>query len=418
MPPFNPEEDEIAPLVPDVRQEPPPGGTSRFTAEGLRLEGQAAKSRDNAMDLLGRALANQPEITPSQGFAAALLAAVPTIGGYLAGKAVGRPNIPEGTYFKGVSPGEFSKMFGSSGANAGGAMGAQIGQNAAQGYFNSREEETKQQIPVLAKQAAIEENRAQDLSGQANRMNLAGLEADEWKERLPLQAQKEIQVAEATQEAAARRAKEQYDYERANPRLNTRPPNRFELMSPEQQKAYAEKMSGRDEFGNPTKKQVHISDAVTEKVAAIGNLVDEARLAANEMKGFKSWGELRAASSAAGLDPEAKVARVRALVAAKIKEQSGTAASEAEAKRITGFIMGDESLGPDGVANYLERFAQREAARGHKLITTAETINDPEARKNLFAEPSAGNNTGGSSPLTYEEILAEERSKLRKERGL
>lgn len=179
MDPYNPDEEveRLAPIVPDI--EATPGGRSKFTAEQLRLEQAAEKSRGSAMELLGKALNNQPEITPSQGFAAALLGAIPTIGGYMMGRSIGRPNIPQGVYFDGISPSQFNEQFGSSGANAGGAMGAQIGANAAQGYFNSREEEVKQQIPILQRQALLEAETAEQLSRQAQTINLHGLEAQE-----------------------------------------------------------------------------------------------------------------------------------------------------------------------------------------------------------------------------------------------
>lgn len=252
MPPsfYNPDEEveQLAPLIPDVRQEPVPGGTSRFTAAQLDASRDATKHRDSAMELLGRALSNQPEITPSQGFAASLLAAIPTIGGYLVGKSVGRPNIPAGTYFKGVTPSEFNREFGSSGANAGGAMGAQIGQEASQGYFNKRDQEIKQQIPVLEKQAVIENQAAQQLDSQSQTMNLHGLEAEEWRDRLPLQAKKEMEV----QDHQAAISRGNYKYELEHPKASTN--DFFAGMTPEQKAAYYAKKTGLNSDGTVAQK--------------------------------------------------------------------------------------------------------------------------------------------------------------------
>lgn len=403
MDPYNPDEEveRLAPIVPDI--EATPGGRSKFTAEQLRLEQAAEKSRGSAMELLGKALNNQPEITPSQGFAAALLGAIPTIGGYMMGRSIGRPNIPQGVYFDGISPSQFNEQFGSSGANAGGAMGAQIGGNAAQGYFNSREEEVKQQIPVLAKQAAIEEDRAKQLDQQAQSMNLHGLEAEEWRERLPLQARKEMQVAEAVQAAAAKRERDQYDYERQNPKPSVHRPTIYDNMTEAQKKAHAEKASGVDAAGNPTKDRVQIAKPIIDDITNSRIIIEQAVSTASKMRQFNSWAELRAASAAAGLDPNLAMADARDLVSRVVKRYSGTAASDKERKHIEGFTTGDETLGPQALANYLDGVARRERVAGAMTLDTAETINDPEARKKFFAAPDK------KSDPEYQRILAEKR---------
>lgn len=190
------------------------GMPSGYSNQALKLSGQEAVARENAMNMLRQALSAQTtDISPTQGIASALLAAIPTLGGYMLGKAVGAPKIPEGTYFKGISPGEFNKEF-AGGADAGGLAGSQIGGDAAAGYIKQIKDYGTAQVPILEKMSALEQQRAQQLGTQGEAVTQAGLgqaEADRRQKEgfthdeamIPLEVQKAIDIAKGTEQYKA-----------------------------------------------------------------------------------------------------------------------------------------------------------------------------------------------------------------------
>jgi hypothetical protein len=100
-----------------------------------------------------------------------LLAAIPTLGGYLIGKSVGAPKLPEGVYFKGMGVDEFGKIAGASGGASGGLAGMQVGLENQEKYKNSILEDPK----ILAAQAQNEMYRSKDLTNDQNALIQAQL---------------------------------------------------------------------------------------------------------------------------------------------------------------------------------------------------------------------------------------------------
>lgn len=158
-----------------------PGG---YKNQALALSGQEAKAHDNAINYLRDALNKSENVTPSQGFAAALLAAIPTLGGYLVGKAVPSPVVPKGTYFK--DPKTFFDNF-DVGGNFAAAQGAGIGNKVAGGYLGGIKADQDQDKKVLEQLAGIEANKAERAQGAMNSTVLSGLAQQAELDKIPLE---------------------------------------------------------------------------------------------------------------------------------------------------------------------------------------------------------------------------------------
>lgn len=184
----------------------PSSPSDGMTRKSLLLSEEAALAQDSAMDLLSRSMASQREISPSQGIAAALLAAIPTLGGYLIGKSVGTSKVPEGVLF---DPSKLDPT----GGYVGGLAGSQIGANASKDYTGAIETDNLHKQKVLAAEAQIENDRAQQLRQQANTVENAALAIDADIAKMPLELQQyaaQQKIAEQSQ-IRAHIAKSQYD---------------------------------------------------------------------------------------------------------------------------------------------------------------------------------------------------------------
>lgn len=131
----------------------------------------AAVQHQNALDDLKKALMAQPNTSPQQGIAAALLAAVPTIGGALIGGAIGRPQLPAGAY--GVNMNNVQL-----GAGAGMAEGAKVGGDAAAQYLKSLDTSPQEKAIALQK-AQWEEKQGDTLQQQSDQFNMKDLEVQQ-----------------------------------------------------------------------------------------------------------------------------------------------------------------------------------------------------------------------------------------------
>lgn len=187
----------------------PPSDLGLTTNGALPSEGMYKKSsllldqseaaQQSAMDYLQQSLASQRDISPSQGIAAALLAAIPTLGGYLIGKSVGTTKIPTGLYGAGV------KNLAPTGAFAGGLAGSQIGADASKDYTTAIEADNLNKRKVLAAEAEIQNNRAQQLRQEANTVENQALSIDADIAKMPLELQlyaKQQQIARDAQVGA------------------------------------------------------------------------------------------------------------------------------------------------------------------------------------------------------------------------
>ena len=193
--------------------------TAGHRSAELALSGQIAKAEDNAMSLLSQSLQKQADVMPEQGIAAALLAAIPTFGGYMIGKSVGRPELPAG-YFE---AGGTTKALGdtsSLGAGAGGLMGSQVGAKAAGGYIGALEADQAQKNDVLTKMAAIEQQRAGRLESRANSLESARLNLEGDLATIPLREASQIRIAEAGADASLANQKAIEDYRNSKEQLS------------------------------------------------------------------------------------------------------------------------------------------------------------------------------------------------------
>jgi len=186
--------------------------SAKYNNRAMELESEEMSAREKAINSLRDALNNQAEVSPAQGIAAALLASLPALGGYMIGKSVGKPRIPEGTYFPGLKPDEFNKEFGSSGAMAGGAQGAAIGAAATDDYFTRMQDAVNRSIPIKKDIAGLEAQEANRLGTEANKARESSLDLEAQaardianqnfqKELIPIREASEVRIANAKRDA-------------------------------------------------------------------------------------------------------------------------------------------------------------------------------------------------------------------------
>lgn len=171
-----------------------PGG---YNNQALRLAHEETVSDQNAMSYLRQALNNSSEVTPSQGFAAALLAAIPTLGGYMIGQSVGDPEIPEGIT-------GFDRTKYQTGGAAGGMMGAQAGLAASNSFLTGIQQEGEKKRGIYEKMAALESKRADKLDTQENQIITSGLNAQARRDEILDPELRQAKLDQVRAEAQAR----------------------------------------------------------------------------------------------------------------------------------------------------------------------------------------------------------------------
>lgn len=147
------------------------GAVNRMTNAALRESQEEAKAQDNAIKYLQQSLQSVDEISPTQGIAAALLAAIPTIGGYLIGKRVGEPDIPEGTF--GMSMKDLATY--DTGADAGVLSGAQTGEDSALGYLTNIEKANELKNKQRKEMSDVELAKSRDAALAARQLEYGAL---------------------------------------------------------------------------------------------------------------------------------------------------------------------------------------------------------------------------------------------------
>lgn len=188
---------------PSKPSSPNDGYTRRALAEASEIAKEEDLARSSAMDALRQAFYNSQEVTPTQGIAAALLAAIPTFGGYMIGKSVGKTEVPQGVY--NINPDKLAPT----GAYVGGAAGTKIGQEAASGYLKNVLEENKSENAVFEKNYEEEMNRALSLEKKANAYEEAAFDFERDKAMMPL----ELEQYRQEQDIQLKRQKELADYQ-------------------------------------------------------------------------------------------------------------------------------------------------------------------------------------------------------------
>lgn len=186
------------------------------------LESQREASENKAMELLKRSMQNSAEVTPTQGIAAALLAAIPTFGGYMIGKSVGRPDLPAGYFEAGGTRAALGDTSGI-GAGPGGLAGAQAGLAAGGGYLKGLEADKAQENKVLQAQAQIEASKAARLQGRADALTQAGLAQQAEIDQIPLREASQMRLqnnsAQNTMERQLELQRRSNDQERLSPAI-------------------------------------------------------------------------------------------------------------------------------------------------------------------------------------------------------
>ena len=150
-----------------------------------------------------------------------------------------------------------------------------------------------------------------------------------------------------------------------------------------------------------------IPAAIMGEVADQAGIVEEARaISAGLRTSGKTWADIQKAGMFAGLDEDGVAASVADLADRVMRSRTGATAPAAEAATIKKFIAGDRTVGPQQMANLLEKFADREANNAKAKIKIASSP-DPSA---LFDAPTSQK---VKAPLTQAQALA-----IAKDRGL
>lgn len=342
------------------------GVSSPYADRAMVLSSQAAKSEDNAMEYLRSSMNRSAEVSESQAWATALLAALPTIGGALIGRSVGQAELPAGYYEAGGKRSDIPGYDKTLDPRYAGALsGIETGASAAGGYLKGLDANQEQKNKVFSQMAVIENQKATRLQNEADQTELAGLNAQAIADR-----QQAYIAANNANRSGGR-------------------PTMYDMMTPEQKAGYLAKQAGVDAQGKPIEKpskEVGLPVAAQNELAERKALIDGATQAAAGMQNFKSWGELQAARAASGFDATADMAAIQDIADRALRSRSGAAAPPAEREQVFKFVAGDlTTTSPALVANFLLKYAERERQFGQSQLTTYEKLNNPETRGEIFA---------------------------------
>lgn len=168
---------------------------SSYTSRARDLNEQQTRAENNAMEMLRASMQKSADVSPTQAFATALLAAIPTIGGYAIGKSVGAPELPAGYAEAG---GKMSDIPGFAKAQApefsGGMMGLEAGAGAAGGYLKGLDANQAQANDVRTKMAQAELNRAGRLETQVNQLTNADLNRQAEIDMIPIREASQMRL--------------------------------------------------------------------------------------------------------------------------------------------------------------------------------------------------------------------------------
>jgi len=382
-----------------------------FQNQELRLQTEKMQADKNALDLLTRAQAAQRgDMTPSQGIASALLAAIPTLGGYLIGKSVGAPKIPEGTYFKGMGYDDFSKLNSASGGNSGGLAGYAVGQENQKEYAKSILEDPT----ILQDQAKAEMFRAKDLTNDQNALIQAqlGNEADMREVGARISGEKELIAARGAED---RRTNAESGAPDGDQPIDLATPEKqaafdaivagkgtaahFSLLSPKAIAAANAAQRERIRAGGVNPGTLDISDKNRFELAEKSAVIAQIRDVASEIGDYPSLIEYQSTKLASGMDPEQVQSRVRATVATLTKAISGLAATDKERINIEKFLAGDVTANPKLVQLSMNRYAQDQETMGLNTIEGLQKLKTIEGARSLFGGSQPDANPSGDMPI-------------------
>jgi hypothetical protein len=382
-----------------------------YNSQNLRLETARIQSENNAFDMLRRAQAAQRgDMTPSQGWASALLAAIPTLGGYLIGKSVGAPKIPEGTYFKDMGFDDFSKINSASGGASGGLAGLAVGQQNQKDYAQSILEDPK----ILAAQAQNEMYKSKDLLNDQNALLQAqfGNEAADKRMDSEFEQRKELERLKGEEDrktAAARGAPE------GDQPIDLSTPEKqaafdaivagkgtaahFSLLSPKAIAAANAAQRERSRAGKVVPGTLDISDKAKLELAEKAAFISQVEDVASEIAGFPSLASYQTTKIASGLDPTQIQSRVNATVATLTKILSGAAATDNERDNIKKFLAGDVTADPATVSLSMRRYAEDQRAMGLRTVQNIPKLKTVAGGVSLFGGSQPDANPSGDMPV-------------------
>lgn len=351
-------------------------GKPTFGNQRLKLEGEEAKARDSAFGYLSKVVNRNDDISPSQGIAAALLAAIPTLGGYMMGRNA--PKIPDNVFFRNSADLEAFTDPSATALQQGAALGNKVGT----GYLNDIEKVAAENRLVNKDLGEMEEKRAERLGTKADALVMEELQQNEINSR-----QDQMQEFYKSE----REARE--DFDRNNKSVNPVGFDEriFNQMSAAQQAAFRANKAGVDEKGVPVinKKSGTPPAIIQTEILKTAALADEAQHLSTQLKNYKgSWADLQAARAASGLDSTGEIQDIMRLADKSLRVLSGSAAPPAEAEKIQKFTVGDLSTTtPAQVAQFLERTAQAQRRWGKSLIERGQQLSDPEEAAKMFDNP-------------------------------
>jgi hypothetical protein len=364
--------------------------TGGFQSQALQLSAKQAVAEESAMNYLRNALNKSPEVTPQQGIAAALLASIPTLGGYMIGNAVGRVKTPEGVYFK--NPDTLNQY--QTGGAAGGAMGAQLGGESSMGYLKSLEAQQAQRNKINEEMAQEESKRAYALGQEANQASMYAAKQQANKEMIPLEEASRIRIANATRQP--------------------REPSMWDQMSPEQRAANLAKLSGVQADGTPVSidRKRPLDAAGQDLVSSAINIINRGESLASELEQIGGMAEYVKVKSATGLDPNMIGSRMKGVIADVVRAASGLTVTEQEVARNTERVFGDMTANPQQSAAILRNFLTEQRQSAKIRVNVAQRASDPDELLRMLDAPVISGKTmpaiGAGSPppgLTPEQFL-------------
>jgi len=323
---------------------------SRYKTSQDLYDSSAEESENKAMELLQRAMSRSSEVTPTQGFAAALLAAIPTIGGYMIGARQKMPSMAPGTWAENWK--DYQGMAQNVGPAAGLGQGATVGQAAGVGYLDTLEanqeqsnkvntllanEQLKQaqaareaqlQIPrdVAERQAQFDSQSALQRQGFSNQMALEQIR--DAREELPPEVMAALEKGEGLPQGTRLTAPQLRSY--SNYQNSQRMQSQFDYMKSQKD------IPGWEWTSVPDTKTV---DAVKTKNAAFESYLGAAR----EMKDALAAAGRYAISPDSSQESNMALARVKAasarlMEAQKNKSGAGAALTPTEMMAYFGAI--------------------------------------------------------------------------------
>jgi hypothetical protein len=374
------------------------GKPSPFGDRTAELHAESVKAEDDAFTMLRESMNKQAEVSPSQGMAAALLAAIPTLGGYLIGNSVGRPNIPAG-----ITGFDATKY--QTGGYAGGLAGAKIGMEASGGYLGALDADQAQKNDVYQKMAQIQANRAVRLGNKEDAVALSGMQN---------------QAQDARQEDSQKFQRENIGLEEASAirrdKARERQPTTstvYDLLTPEQKLAKAAEFSGVDATGKPlpaVKKPFTLSASDETQMGKSNAFIQSSLGLADQLSNYKSWAEYNATKAGTVFDEGAIQSLLLNNNDNLIRMRTGAAMNNQEDVIYKRMLQGDISAGPQAIANILRKLSIAEATNNQSKIEVAKRASDPEALNALFGDAITRANTVPGMK-TKAQLLAEARAR-------